>query len=34
VERARRAGFADYLTKPLDIPHLLRTIDTVLGVVD
>lgn len=31
MERAREAGFADYLTKPLDIGQLLRAIDHGLG---
>lgn len=31
IERARAAGFADYLTKPLDLPHLLHTIDRLLA---
>jgi CheY-like chemotaxis protein len=31
VARARAAGFADYLTKPLEIPKLLGAIDNVLA---
>jgi len=31
IERARAAGFADYLTKPLDLQHLLRTVDRLLA---
>lgn len=31
VEKARAAGFAGYLTKPLDIGQLLRTVDSTLS---
>lgn len=30
LERGRSSGFADYLTKPLDIPNFLNTIDKLL----
>ncbi|HKL76842.1 MAG TPA: PAS domain S-box protein, partial [Gammaproteobacteria bacterium] len=31
VERGKRAGFADYLTKPLDVAHFKRVVATYLG---
>ena len=31
VERGLRAGFKRYLTKPLNVPEFLETIDTFLG---
>ncbi|MFP5384412.1 MAG: ATP-binding protein [Gammaproteobacteria bacterium] len=34
IERGKAAGFTDYLTKPLDIRHLLETIDDCLGPAD
>jgi CheY-like chemotaxis protein len=27
IERARQAGFREYLTKPLDLQHLLNLLD-------
>jgi CheY-like chemotaxis protein len=30
-ERARRAGFADYWTKPLDLDRFMRSLDAMLG---
>ena len=30
---ARAAGFADYLTKPLDLSLLLTTVDRMLGAL-
>lgn len=30
IERGRRAGFADYLTKPIDIPRFLAVLDGLL----
>ena len=30
IERGRAAGFTDYITKPIDIPNFLATIDRVL----
>lgn len=30
VERGKRAGFTDYLTKPLNVPHLLDTLQRLL----
>ncbi|MCK7493837.1 MAG: response regulator [Comamonadaceae bacterium] len=34
IAAARAAGFADYLTKPIDFPLLLQTIDRVLAARD
>jgi PAS domain S-box-containing protein len=31
VEKGRQAGFADYLTKPIDVDRLLEALDTHLG---
>jgi CheY-like chemotaxis protein len=31
LERAKAAGFADYLTKPIDLPHLLAVVDRHLA---
>jgi CheY-like chemotaxis protein len=31
IERARRAGFADYVTKPVQVSRLLATLETVLA---
>jgi CheY-like chemotaxis protein len=31
VDEARRAGFDDYLTKPLDMQRLLATVDRMLS---
>jgi PAS domain S-box-containing protein len=31
LERAKAAGFADYLTKPIDLPHLLSVVDRLLA---
>jgi signal transduction histidine kinase/CheY-like chemotaxis protein len=33
IARGMAAGFADYLTKPLDIPHFNKVLETQLGVV-
>ncbi len=33
LAEARAAGFAAYLTKPLDLPHLLATVDQMLGAL-
>jgi signal transduction histidine kinase/CheY-like chemotaxis protein len=30
VDRGKSAGFSDYLTKPIDVPHFLETIDHYL----
>jgi CheY-like chemotaxis protein len=30
VERARRAGFSDYITKPIEVPELIRVLERVL----
>jgi PAS domain S-box-containing protein len=30
IERGRAAGFADYISKPLDVDHFLKTIDSCL----
>ncbi len=32
IARAKAAGFTDYLTKPLDIKHLMQTVDAALGI--
>jgi len=34
VERGRAAGFADYLTKPLDVPRFVGLVDAMLGPAD
>jgi len=31
IARARRAGFADYWTKPLDLHRFMQSIDAMLG---
>ena len=31
MEAGKRAGFRDYITKPLNIPNLIRTIRDTLG---
>jgi CheY-like chemotaxis protein len=31
IERGRAAGFAAYLTKPLDVGTFLQTIDAMIG---
>lgn len=31
IERGMEAGFADYLTKPIDVQRLLKTVDRLLG---
>jgi len=31
IDEARRAGFTDYLTKPLDMPLLLARVDRALA---
>ena len=31
LAEARRAGFADYLTKPVDMPRLLALVDRALA---
>ena len=31
LERGKAAGFADYLTKPLDVPRFTRVIDEMIG---
>jgi CheY-like chemotaxis protein len=31
IDRAREAGFDDYLTKPLNLSDLLATVDRFLG---
>ncbi|MFN3295529.1 PAS domain S-box protein [Caldimonas sp.] len=31
LERGKAAGFADYLTKPLDLPRLMAVVDGLLG---
>ncbi len=33
-ERLLAAGAAEYLTKPLDVPHFLEVVDTLLAVGD
>ncbi|MCU0972290.1 MAG: response regulator [Gammaproteobacteria bacterium] len=30
IEQGLAAGFDDYLTKPIDVPRLLRTVDEML----
>jgi CheY-like chemotaxis protein len=30
VERARRAGFSDYITKPIEVPELIRVLERAL----
>jgi CheY-like chemotaxis protein len=30
IEQGIAAGFDDYLTKPIDVPRLLRTVDEML----
>jgi CheY-like chemotaxis protein len=32
IERGKAAGFADYLTKPLDVKRFHEVIDRLLGV--
>jgi DNA-binding response OmpR family regulator len=32
IERGKTAGFADYLTKPLDVGQLQAVIDCLLGI--
>ena len=31
VERGLKAGFFAYLTKPVDVPELMSTLDAALG---
>jgi CheY-like chemotaxis protein len=31
IERGRAAGFAEYLTKPLDVARLLQVVDRLAG---
>ena len=31
IAAARAAGFDDYWTKPIDVPRMLRALDTLLG---
>lgn len=30
IEKGKNAGFEDYLTKPIDVPHVLATISAYL----
>jgi CheY-like chemotaxis protein len=30
LARGKAAGFADYLTKPIDVDRLMQTLDTIL----
>jgi CheY-like chemotaxis protein len=34
IERGKAAGFADYLTKPIDIPTLFRVLDKLIQTPD
>jgi DNA-binding response OmpR family regulator len=34
VERGKRAGFIDYLTKPVDLKLLRNTIESILGPLE
>ncbi len=34
IERGKAAGFADYLTKPIDIPTLFRVLDKLIQIPD
>ncbi len=34
IERALKAGFDDYWTKPLDLRVFMRSLDTIFGAAD